>query len=228
MLSLAKGLSSKGMKVTITSTGDGHLLNAASDLGLNKLIIKAPKILISSSSNYTFLNKFHFLLSLIYFWFYQLQFFNKVKSDHICINDIKSFLLFLPLLFLLKKKVYWYVRINIRISLVTKIALYLSEGISLVSNDCKGCFSKEEVLKYDHKMHIVKTGFEIQTLDRNNLNNGIKYLNDDLKSKFLFITVGSICRRKNQRDIVLAFHRLDIPNTTEYKTNPKQVSKIQT
>lgn len=215
MLSLAKGLYEKSFNVTILTTKNDLLLQKASNLNLNTDFINTPQVLLKSRKNKSIFFKISYIISLFYFWFLLLISKNKYfkRYDVICINDIRLFLLFLPLLVIYKKKLTWYIRINERIKLITKTALILSKKIILISKDSFSIFNENEIKKYSNKFSIINTGFNFPSLKEKNIS--LHNLRDDLqieKNDIVFISIGSICERKNQLSIINTFKKLHIDN----------------
>lgn len=211
MLSLANGLHNKGYNVTIITTKDGLLSSKAKDDGLNVNIFNVPNILLLSRRNLKIYHKILYLFSLCFLWCKSIFSFSLKEYDVVCINDIRTFLFFLPSIFMNKKKIVWYVRINDRVKLVSYIAARISDKIILISNDCYSCFSENEKIRYSSKFNIVHTGFNLP--DKKNLKK-IQF-NHKINDK-VFITIGSICKRKNQKSIINSFSNLKIENKHLY------------
>lgn len=215
MLSLAKGIYERSFDVTIFTTKNDLLLQKANNLNLNTDFINTPQTLLKSRKNKNIFFKFSYVIHLFYFWFLLLikkhNYFN--KYDVICINDIRSFLLFLPLLIINKKKLIWYIRINERIKFITKTALILSKKVILISRDSFSVFNENEIKKYSDKFSIINTGFNFPLLKEQNISSSNLYNSLQIeKNDVVFISIGSICERKNQLSIINTFKKLNIDN----------------
>lgn len=202
MLSLAFGVNKKH-HVTICSTKNGGLINNANKLGLSTSVISVPEILLGSRKKMNLFLKVHYLFRLVFFWLSVLT--NKYfdNFDKICVNDIRTFLIFFPMLFRSRKKIYWYVRINDRVQFVTSLAAWLSSRIILISDDCKMSFKDVEINRYEHKFCTLNTGFDLEPFT----DNGNITINHNQFDR-VYINVGSICNRKNQIAIIDAFNSI--------------------
>ncbi|HDZ9134226.1 TPA: glycosyltransferase [Vibrio cholerae] len=118
---------------------------------------------------------------------------------------------YLPLLFIARNKVVWYVRINDRVPYVTTIAAYIAKKIILISSDCINVFSVRERHKFSNKFTILNTGFRFSPIDAQVVSEIESSIIGQSKGK-VFISVGSICQRKNQIDIVRAYASTCSPN----------------
>lgn len=206
MLSLAKGLYDKSYHVTVASTKFDGLLTQANDINLKVNNLNTPTILLQSRKDFSFVGKLNYFFILLYYWLYQLFAISFSKFDKICVNDIRSFLIFFPSLLLNRKKIIWYVRINDRVKFISSLAAFISQKITLISSDCIEVLSIEERNKYASKISVLNTGFkfdEVSDLKTLDIKNSIPKKNGKI-----YITVGSICPRKNQRDIILAFNKV--------------------
>ncbi len=212
MLSLAVGLKIKGYSVSVGSSSEGGLLKKATDSRLDTISINAPKILLLSRKQISFYRRFIYFFSLLLLWFKLLLLKRQQFSCHdfICINDIRSVLLLLPLLLIYKRKVIWYVRINERVKFVSSIAAFLSEKIVLISSDCSNVLSCNEKKRYQSKLIVLNTGFKFSELNELVRKDIVQSL--PRGSNRVYITVGSICKRKNQRDIIHAFGKCSSDN----------------
>ncbi|EGQ7970317.1 glycosyltransferase family 4 protein [Vibrio cholerae] len=211
MLSLAKGLSEKGHAITVASSKNGGLLNKAIHNNLEALELAVPNPLLGSRKDFNISTIVLYIFSLVTFWFSQVFRYNLKKFDIICVNDIRSFLFYLPLLFIARNKVVWYVRINDRVPYVTTIAAYIAKKIILISSDCINVFSVRERHKFSNKFTILNTGFRFSPIDAQVVS-GIESSIIGQSKKKVFISVGSICQRKNQIDIVRAYASTCSPN----------------
>ena len=209
MLSLAEGLIGKGCEVKIITTKCDLLVDAAKAKGISADAITCPTILVKSRLKFSFHDKLLYPIFLFIFWCKLLFVKNFNKVDVICINDIRSFLLFLPIIIKFRKKIFWYVRINDRLKYLTSIAAFLSKGIILISMDCYKMFSKHEVEIYKEKFFVIHTGFDFSD-KTNDSNSNVNVAHKD--NDVVFISVGSICERKNQKVIIDAFSKLKIKN----------------
>ncbi|WP_219624925.1 hypothetical protein, partial [Vibrio parahaemolyticus] len=68
-------------------------------------------------------------------------------------------LFYLPIIFILRDRVSWYVRINDRVKFISSIAAALSNKIILISSDCSDVLSENEKQRYQKKLTILNTGF---------------------------------------------------------------------
>ncbi len=206
MLSLAKGLCDKYHHVTVASTKFDGLLSQAKDINLNVNNLNTPTLLLQSRKDFSLVGKFKYFFILVCYWVYQLFAINFNKFDKICVNDIRSFLLFFPSLFLNREKIIWYVRINDRVTFISSLAAFLSKKITLISSDCIEVLSIKERNKYANKISVLNTGFKFDEVsERKTLE--IKNALPKISGK-IYITVGSICPRKNQIDIIVAFNKV--------------------
>ncbi|MDF5480486.1 glycosyltransferase [Vibrio parahaemolyticus] len=206
MLSLANGLYNKGHSVTVASTKFDGLLTKAEDLNLNVNNLNTPTVLLRSRKDFSLPNKISYMFVLLYYWFFQLIKINLNKFDTICINDIRSFLLLFPILLLNKNKIIWYVRINERIKLVSSLAAFLSKEIILISSDCIDVLSHTERNKYSKKISILHTGFNFNEVCKEKVIEIEKSISN--KNGKIYITVGSVCPRKNQMEIIQSFNEV--------------------
>ncbi|KJQ88663.1 MULTISPECIES: glycosyltransferase family 4 protein [unclassified Vibrio] len=206
MLSLASGLKLNGHSVTISSTKFDGLLAKAEGLGLNVKSLNTPTVLLRSRKDFSLPNKISYMFVLLYYWFFQLIKINFNKFDTICINDIRSFLLLFPILLLNKNKAIWYVRINERIKLISSLAAFLSKEIILISSDCIDVLSHTERNKYSKKISILHTGFNFNEVCKEKVIEIEKSIPN--KNGKVYITVGSICPRKNQTEIIQSFNEV--------------------
>ncbi len=211
MLALAKGLSEKGHAITVASSKNGGLLNKAIHNNLEALELAVPNPLLGSRKDFNISTIIQYILSLVIFWFSQVFRYSLKKFDIICVNDIRSFLFYLPLLFIARNKVVWYVRINDRVPYVTTIAAYIAKKIILISSDCINVFSVRERHKFSNKFTILNTGFRFSPIDAQVVSEIESSIIGQSKGK-VFISVGSICQRKNQIDIVRAYASTCSPN----------------
>ncbi|EPA5447411.1 glycosyltransferase family 4 protein [Vibrio cholerae] len=211
MLSLAKGLSEKGHAITVASSKNGGLLNKAIHNNLEALELAVPNPLLGSRKDFNISTIVLYIFSLVTFWFSQVFRYNLKKFDIICVNDIRSFLFYLPLLFIARNKVVWYVRINDRVPYVTTIAAYIAKKIILISSDCINVFSVRERHNFLNKFTILNTGFRFSPIDAQVVSEIESSIIGQSKGK-VFISVGSICQRKNQIDIVRAYASTCSPN----------------
>ncbi|MEZ9903897.1 glycosyltransferase [Vibrio breoganii] len=211
MLSLAQGLYQKHHSITIASTKNDTLLSTADKLNLNTISLNTPEILLTSRRKQNLLSISFYFFYLMYYWFKQLRYNSHFKLDVICVNDIRAYLLFFPLLFLNRRRVVWYVRINDRVSFISHLAVVISNKIILISSDCYECFSDKEKAKYKNKFSIVNTGFDFSH-DEINYDVEINHADMDV----VFVSVGSLCERKNQISILNAFNSLEMDNKHLY------------
>ncbi|WP_176713370.1 glycosyltransferase family 4 protein [Aliivibrio fischeri] len=211
MISLADGISkNKLVNVTVASSIRDGVLNKSEELGLKTVELGVPPFLLQSRKNIrTIKLKLYYILSLIYYWFIQIFSVNLRPYDVLCINDVRAFLFFMPQLIWNRKKIVWYIRINDKVKYVDSLALYLSRKIVLISNDCLDVFSEKNRNKYANKFTVVHTGFKFNDIDRNILTK----IKDDIGNNEIYISIGTICERKNQLDIVKVFDKLNIKNT---------------
>ncbi|EHA1076445.1 glycosyltransferase family 4 protein [Vibrio alginolyticus] len=204
MLSLALGLKLNGHSVTISSTKFDGLLTKAEGLDLNAKSLNTPTVLLRSRKDFSLSNKIIYMFVLLYYWIFQLIKINFNKFDTICINDIRSFLLLFPILLLNKNKIIWYVRINERIKIISSLAAFLSKEIILISSDCIDVLSHAERNKYSKKISILHTGFNFNEVCKEKVIEIEKSIPN--KNGKVYVTVGSICPRKNQMEIIQSFN----------------------
>lgn len=210
MLELAEGVSKRNINVKIVSSKDDSLLEQARDKQLDTFSFDVSDSALLARGKLNYLTKILYIFGLLISWFSCL--FNDPfkKADSICINDIRSFLLVLPLIFKYRRKVIWYVRINDRVKYISSIAARLSSKIILISSDCIDVFTVQEREKYKSKFSVINTGFDI---DFNTLETVQK---SHQEGDFVFISVGSICSRKNQLAVVDAFSAIPLENKYLY------------
>lgn len=221
MLELAFGVKKQFSHVTIISSKEDNLLAQARKKGLFTKSLCLPSQLLIPRSSLTFIGKFIYLFSLLKVWL-NYAFSDLFKnSDVVCINDIRSFLFLLPILYFSRKKVIWYVRINDRVRFISFLATILASKIVLISSDCEFAFTKKELKKYKNKISIINTGFDIVTPI---IDDGIKFHNDN---DIVFISVGSICKRKNQLAVVSAFNSTSADNKHLYLIGSPACSEDQ-
>ncbi|WBA07857.1 glycosyltransferase [Salinivibrio kushneri] len=211
MLSLAHGLQHKmNMDVVISTSREGKLSKRCKELDLECHIYPIPSKAMRSRKDLSIIEKFYLPILVFFAWFKNVSLLQSMReSDSICVNDIRSFLYYLPFLYINKKKVIWYVRINDRIKFITGLAARLSYKILLISSDCKGSFTEQELSKYRGKFEVLHTGFEFHTT-QNEISK--THSNNDT----VFITVGSICRRKNTLAVIEAFNRIELKDKFLY------------
>lgn len=212
MLSLAKGLSSLGIDIVVASSKDDLLLQEVYRAELGKLSLDVPDELLISRKKIKILDRIKYVLSLVSYWI-------KINGrsefdhvDHICVNDIRSFLLFLPILYKQRRKVTWYVRINDRVPIVHSLALFLSSKVILISTDCKESFTRLERKLFNKKFFVLNTGFNFESTIDSEHNIKINHASKDI----VFTNVGSICSRKNQIGVIKAFSGINITNKHLY------------
>ena len=207
MLELASGLNSKEyLDVSLITSKNGPLAQKSNDLGINSFVLPVPELLLKPRSKFKLYQKVVYPFLLIYLWIKQLFNINLIgKSDYICVNDIRSFLFYLPIIFILRDRVSWYVRINDRVKFISSIAAALSNKIILISSDCSDVLSENEKQRYQKKLTILNTGFNFKSLNYS----AVEEIKGTIeKYNKVYITVGSICIRKNQLDIVRAFGKV--------------------
>ncbi|MFA0142556.1 glycosyltransferase [Vibrio kanaloae] len=211
MLALASGMHEKKHVVSVASTKEDTLLSSARDLNLKTISFETPDILLRSRRHHGVGTLLNYFITLLFYWFKQVKYLNDFNADAICVNDIRAFLIFFPILFVKRKKVVWYVRINDRVSIISCLASWLSKKIILISSDCYKCFNDFELKKFKDKFSIVNTGFKFPI--KSKLNQAeFEHSEDDI----IFISVGSICERKNQISILIAFEKLNERNKYLY------------
>lgn len=212
MLSLAKGLPGFGYDVTVASSKDDLLLNEAKKEKLNTLSLNVPDLLLISRKKASFIDKIRYFLCLIFFWCKVFSSNGFDKYNYICINDIRSFLLFFPIVVRQRKKIYWYVRINDRVPIIHPLALLLSNKVILISSDCIKSFTEREKLVFKDKFFILNTGFVLK-----NKKNPYQYIQENHSDgDIVFTSVGSICARKNQIAVITSFYNLSLDNKHLY------------
>ncbi|MEQ5318744.1 glycosyltransferase [Providencia vermicola] len=194
MLMLALLLKKEKFDVRIITANTGKLVELATENKVNCESVNVPSYLMKrrSALSSSFLSIIMYFFSIINLWVYLCKKNTRKKftADFICINDIRCFLFYLPILVINKNKLIWYVRINDRVRIITKIAVILSKKIILVSSSCKKLFTSSELSKYQSKIEIIHTGFKSPKTH-------IKEYNKDEK-KFLTISfIGVISKRKN-------------------------------
>ncbi|PHR54414.1 MAG: hypothetical protein COA47_15535 [Robiginitomaculum sp.] len=209
MLSLAHGLSLEQVDVTVGSCKDGILLKSASDMNLDVINLETPEVLLKTRSEMkSFFYFFRYFITLLCYWYDQVKYNKLSKYNSICINDIRSFLYLLPTLIKFKGNVIWYVRINDRVPFITSIAGWITNKIVLISNDCINVFNVIEKKCFKDKIVTLHTGFEFNDVDESLVSTLNKKYNPQ-QDKIIYISVGSICQRKNQASIIDAFYKLN-------------------
>ncbi|WP_272690471.1 glycosyltransferase [Providencia sp. PROV152] len=193
MLVLASLLQEKNYNITIITSKNGKLIELANKNNINCKSSDIPQHLMKrrSSIKKNLFSPFLYFIYLLKFWL-SITLGKKKRlflANYFCINDIRCFLLYLPILLLNKDKIIWYVRINDRVKIITKIAIKLSRKIVLVSDSCYSLFTSQEIRKYGNKIETIYTGFDIPLLKKNS------YCTD--KNSITISFIGVISRRKN-------------------------------
>ncbi len=210
MLELAEGVSKRGVSVKIVSSKDDSLLAQARIKNLDTFSFDIPDATLLPRGKLNFVNKLMYAFSLFFFWFKCIWNDPFKEADSICVNDIRSFVLVLPLIYKYRNKVIWYVRINDRVKYIFSVAARLSSKIILISSSCSDAFTAKELKKYQLKFSVINTGFD---MDFNSLEPVEKAHRE---GDFVFVSVGSICLRKNQLAIINAFDTLSLDNKFLY------------
>jgi len=210
MLELAIGVKDKVDNVTIISSKDDHLLAQARKENLFSVSLDIPERALISRTRLSIFGKIMYLISILRVWF-KCLFKDPLKyADVICVNDIRSFLFLLPILYKSRKKVIWYVRINDRVKFISALATKLSSRIILISKDCSSAFTDKELMQHNEKFSVINTGFDPDFTNVESINTNHR------DNDFVFISVGSICKRKNQLSVVEAFNSVRLHNKHLY------------
>lgn len=198
-ISLTRLLNSqKNFAVTFGTTRKGVLKDSLTQLGIATEIFNTPKFLLSSTKN---IGKTMLILKAMFlpiFWI--LTPYNLIrlqKYDYICVNDTRTMFLFLPTLFLFKGKVLWYVRIRSTNRYFNLLGSMLADKVICISSSVLKDLTDYGINK--SKLSLVKTGFN--KFDINNVN-------DWNQEKLRFVSVGSICSRKNQIEVFELFKKI--------------------
>lgn len=200
MLALAQLLNSKGFIVSIYTSKDGSLSYQAKSHQLNSVSLNIADILLVRRNNQV--KSFKFLLlyciAIIKCWVSCFSYIPYLKGQKVCFNDIRCFLFYLPIAFIKRRDLIWYVRINDRVKFVTRIATFLSNKIILISSSCAGIFHKDEFEKIKNKVVIVHTGFPLP-----------KQHNFIPEEKVFLGFVGVLSKRKNIELLIDSLKLLD-------------------
>ena len=163
MLNLAFLLKESGEKVNVATLTSGGLESKAREFNVPIVNFNSKKHLLTRreqfNANYFLL--FPFLFSILFLWVKVIVKYFKFKGDIFCFNDIRCFVFFFPLLWLRRNDIVWYVRINDRVKFFTKFALFFSKKVILVSSSCKTMFTSDEIKKYEDKLFVLNTGFNV-------------------------------------------------------------------
>jgi glycosyltransferase involved in cell wall biosynthesis len=210
MLELAEGVSNRGINVKIVSTKNDSLLEQARDKKLDTFSLDIPDAALVPRGKLEAFSKLCYGFSVLLVWIKCIWKDPFKEADSICVNDIRSFLLVMPLIYKHRAKVVWYVRINDRVKFISNIATRISSKIVLISSDCVESFTTIELEKFKQKFSIINTGFDI---DFSQL---VPVETSHKPDDFVFVSVGSLCPRKNQLAIIYAFDALLLDNKFLY------------
>ncbi|MBH0221298.1 glycosyltransferase [Enterobacter hormaechei] len=198
MLNLAAKLKERNLEVVIASVAQGDLLKEAGDKGFNIFCFNLNHYLLRSVSvNNTILKKLWYLCVLLLTWCKILfKYILKVKKyDIICINDIRTCILLLPLIIIYQKKMIWYIRIREEQKKIVYILSHFFSIVIFISSDLQEATHLSKTTKTEKLL----TGFP---------NHDLKFQETNL-NEVKFVTVGSINARKNQIEVLDVFKRLD-------------------
>ncbi len=117
------------------------------------------------------------------------------KYDVICINDIRTCILLLPLIIIYQRKMIWYIRIREEQKKIVYILSHFFSTVIFISSDLQ----ESTHLSKRTKTEKLLTGFP---------NHDLK-LKESILNEVKFVTVGSINARKNQIEVLNVFKRLD-------------------
>ncbi|AOP91990.1 TPA: glycosyltransferase family 4 protein [Enterobacter hormaechei] len=198
MLNLAEKLKERNLEVVIASVAQGDLLKEASYKGFNIFCFDLNYYLLRSISvNNTFLKKIWYLCVLFLTWCKILfkYIFQLKKYDVICINDIRTCILLLPLIIIYQRKMIWYIRIREEQKKIVYILSHFFSTVIFISSDLQ----ESTHLSKRTKTEKLLTGFP---------NHDLK-LKESILNEVKFVTVGSINARKNQIEVLNVFKRLD-------------------
>lgn len=200
-LSLASLLAEDGYMVTIGSSGNGLFLNRVrnQDENINTKVFKIPNRLLKSIVGSSKCTLFFQALMIIINWFKLLKCTSEFsKNDYVCVNDTRTFLLYLPFLIFTKAKVIWYVRIRTEHEIYSKLGGFVSDFVVCISTSVKNDLVNKGFDQ--NKIALVKTGFNYREYNEPQ--------NVDFSNSIKFISVGSICERKNQLEVIELFKTL--------------------
>ncbi|MFL7040948.1 glycosyltransferase [Vibrio lentus] len=210
MLTLAKELVNRNYDVDVITSKEGPLSNRSRNQNINTRVIPTDERLLSSQRDLSLLQKIKFLILIPLCWISSFRC-SLDKYDVICVNDIKVFLLYFPLMVRYNKKVVWYIRINARVPMITFLGSLISRKVILISSDCFDCFNKFEKSFLRKKIEIIHTGFPIEENISSN-----ESLKKHAECDKVFINVGSLCPRKNQLAIIRSFSKITFLNKHLY------------
>ncbi|PSW19486.1 hypothetical protein C9I98_11240 [Photobacterium sanctipauli] len=205
MLHLAKLLDGKDYQVSIGSIAESETL-----LEAKKNNLECDPILLLSSSlkpigNSNIFNKVKILILAIFNWIYLFKNFSKLKQyDYVCFNDIRLFVYLFPILPLIRNKLVWYVRIKERNIRLNDFFSRFCKSIAFVSSDCEESFRS---IKCEN-VFVVNTGFDTVNL-----------MPKQLSSKLVINTVGSLCERKNQLQILEILDEVSLKGFNDFELN---------
>ncbi|MEZ8452259.1 glycosyltransferase [Vibrio splendidus] len=207
MLNLAVLLKDRDHEITIATTASGKLIKEAKTLGLNTSEFSvSKKALVSITSLNSILSYIVYLFSVIFSWAKSFHYYNFFRDkDTICVNDIRCFIYYFPLIVLFKRKVIWYVRVREEQLTLVRFFSIFCRKIAFVSKDLYKDFKDLNIPV--SKMHVVHTGFP------NPQNEMMEYGN----SLASFVSVGSICERKNQLELLDLFYTIHSTTGLNYK-----------
>lgn len=205
MLALGGLLHERGYDITVGSSADGVLLDRAEQAGLDVLLTPVPKHCRVSVGELSVLGRLYYLISILFCWCGSILHIRKLKKfDVICVNDIRMFLFYFPVLVFFHSKVIWYVRIREKNWVLCYLFGVISRKVVLVSSSLSDLFPS--FLQF--KVKVVNTGFVANpSVDvRAPLFDGVR-----------FVTVGSINNRKNQKEVIRLFEIIS-RNLDKYAT----------
>lgn len=206
MLHLSQQMHLNGNTVSVGSVKESKTSSEAKKIGLNIDPLSFNLMSLKPSGGKSKLEKLTIFIFAILNWFFLLKNYRILnRYENIIFNDIRLFIYLFPILPLIRNKVVWYVRIKETNWKINDFFSRFCKCIALVSSDCIGSFKNIRC----QDVQVVNTGFD-------NV--------DDIAFKktegYLIVnSVGSLCQRKNQLEILKIFNRLTLLGFTKYKLN---------
>ncbi len=189
MLTLIEGVRNEHDCIYICPQ-DGRLPELARKNRIEVLTTDASDQLLQGRKNLKSL--IVFFIFLVKHWISSRKIINNQDFDVIYINDPRSFLLYLFVIFLNKNKTVYYTRINERIPVINSLLLIVIRKVILISSDSRYAYSSLFRTIFYKKFKVLHTGFEFSNREVTGLSN------KELK----ICNVGTLCDRKNQMMIL--------------------------
>lgn len=207
MLHLANLMKINGYKTAVGSVSTSKTLKAAKKVGINSDPLTFFTYSLQALGGKSLITKILITLSIFCNWFYSTKNLRTLsKYDNICFNDIRLFIYLFPILPFIRHKITWYVRIKENNHRMNDFFSAFCYSIALVSSDCIESFGH---VKCD-KVFVVNTGFdEVEHTLTERVSN----------SSIVINSVGSLCERKNQKEILEMFDTLSNDGFLNFNIN---------